>query len=340
MVGGRFGWCKAPSQQKLVDVGGLAAGSKTAGAAKVEKKENEKRFFLSFLLFLFIVLREEVEEKKLTLLFPFFLSFFFLLLQKPKTPKPGLRRRTSPCLRQLPLDELRGDDGGGGESGSSSERKREGKQLGRRRFPLRASRRLRHPRAAGRRRQRRRHQLLLRPALYGGLVHRYHADGGADVLGVRVSVLRRREEDKRRSGADGVDLFPSDSTTEAPAAAAAEAGDCPRRFSSSSFFSPTRRPLPAPDEVREVRGRARGAAAAEGNGSAGGSPAPPRLGLDAAFFFERNDKPFRVFLPGAAAAGLGRGRAAAAAAAGCCVARPRRRRALIVFYLTFLFFFK
>jgi hypothetical protein len=99
MVGGRFGWCKAPSQQKLVDVGGLAAGSKTAGAAKVEKKENEKRFFLSFLLFLFIVLREEVEEKKLTLLFPFFLSFF-LFPSSPKTENP--KTRPPPTHLSLP----------------------------------------------------------------------------------------------------------------------------------------------------------------------------------------------------------------------------------------------
>lgn len=34
MAGGRFGWCKAPAQQKLVDVG-LAAGATAVGAAKV-----------------------------------------------------------------------------------------------------------------------------------------------------------------------------------------------------------------------------------------------------------------------------------------------------------------
>ena len=294
MAGGRFGWCKASSQQKLADAasGGLAAGATAVKAAKVILY-----FFLGFFeSFVGLSWRGEKRGEKANQNDLTFYSFPITYEQA------GLRRSPPPKLRGHALDG-QPREAAGAPRDSRDERQRD--------LSLPPARRLWHAGAAGGRREPGQ-QLLLRPALHGRLLHRDHADGRADELGVRVSVLRREQEGRRRAA--WLDVFCSCSAAAAAAAAApaAEAGERPR-----FFLPPSRRAVAAPDEVREVRGRPRGAAAAA-------AAATPRLGNDDALERRRGgDQPLRLLLPRAAPCGLGAARASAASP-GCGVAGARR----------------
>ena len=228
MAGGRFGWCKAPSQQKLVGAsGGLAAGATAVKAAKVKKAFC---FSLSCSSDLLEGGKKYKTDQTLT----------FSSLPIIFDDKTGLRRRPPPGLRDRALNDPR-EAADAPRNNRKPQRKRE---RNRRRFPLPPARRLRHARSSGSRRQSGL-QLLLRPALHGRVLHRDHADGGADGLGVRVAVLRRRREGQERQRCSGgLDVVCSSSSAAAEAPAAAEAGDRPRFLAAAP-----RRALSAPDEV-------------------------------------------------------------------------------------------